>query len=180
MQLWDLWLVQTFERQPEKERVLGTVLAAIEPLGFDFHPNDSSFPLLHVINRVQQMTLGIWPFPPTSPAAAPRSGSEGASLISGSEASDVQRSILRACHGSTPALIRAYETLIFAAGRASGFSPDQSRALSGAAFRCGLIKSLLLVCKVAEEELEVVVNGGAGGGGYASLWLEAGCSRGID
>jgi hypothetical protein len=159
MQLWDLWLVQTYERQPEKERVLGTVLSALEPLGFDFYPNDSSFTLLHLLTRTQQMTLGLWP--PSSLL----SGSAG-ELASGSEILEVQRSILRACHGSTPALIRGYETLIFAAGRAPGFSPEQSQAVSGSAFRCGLLKSLVLVCKLAEEELEVSIGSGAGGGGW--------------
>jgi hypothetical protein len=100
-----------------------------ERLGPQFYPNNATFPVAFLALRLEQAAAGLWP-------AAAQRASPGDRPV---------RALLLGCRMSSPAVQRAYESLL--ARRAPGI--EDEALLVTPALRAQLLRSLLALCQLA-------------------------------
>ncbi len=101
----------------------------MERLGAQFYPNDATFPAAFLALRLEQAAAGLWPSAAERAAAGDRP----------------VRALLLACRMSSPAVQRAYESLL--GRRAPGIEDDA--LLVSPSLRAQLLRSLLALCQLA-------------------------------
>jgi nuclear pore complex protein Nup155 len=106
-QVWDLYMEEEWNAVWERRR--GTdegSLAALEAmcssaaaLGKNFHPNENSLPICHILLRFEQAASGDWPAEEQTPAPV-------------NSAETVRKSLLQLCGGSHESSMDAYDALM--------------------------------------------------------------------
>ena len=163
-QLWDLHLREICHNAGTTSSGAGVEACCreVESLGESFYPNESSFPVSHVLARLEAVAAGLWP---------------DDSMIPAEDHSRTVRAMLGACKNSYEAVVRAYEGLLSMAPKEGS---GVSELLHVSKFRLYLLQSALVALKAACDTLsERSWNGGGAGGGYRGSRREAASLGGV-
>ena len=122
---WDMCLFAAMKESMDGQS-LSAACAIVRDLGSNFYPNDVSFPMQHLVQRLEEIAAGIWPADEGSPAS-----SEAHKLI--------PKTLLDVC-GASERLRYVYDTLI-------------ERHTTTNVLRLQYLKSVIVVLEFAKMEM---------------------------